>query len=160
MQSQAPELADAGRRILDTNGYLTLVTVDPDGRPRPTPVYFSPHQYASLYWISKPEARHSQNLAADDRVRAVIFDSSVPACTAAAVTATGRAGEVPGNELADHTPIAFRPFEGTRSLTPDELRGNNPFRLYVFQVESWELTICSAHPTLGTGSDRWMPVVL
>jgi hypothetical protein len=29
------------RRVIDANHYMTLGTIDPDGRPRPSPVYYT-----------------------------------------------------------------------------------------------------------------------
>ena len=40
----------------------------------------------------------------------------------------------------------------------EELSGDADLRLWVLHVDSWEVHIRGSHPTLGTGTDRRMPV--
>jgi nitroimidazol reductase NimA-like FMN-containing flavoprotein (pyridoxamine 5'-phosphate oxidase superfamily) len=157
---QADGLAAMCRQILDRIAYLTLATTDADGTPRATPLYFSPHRYTDLYWVSRPDAQHSLNIATDDRVRALIFDSTIPVGDGEAVTATGRARQVPETELADHVPVAFRDFPGTWTFTVEELSRSAALRLYVLRVDTWEATVGGDHPRFGTGKDRRVPVAL
>lgn len=46
---------------------LTLATLDPDGTPRATPLYFAPDAQADLVFLSDPETPHAQNLANSPR---------------------------------------------------------------------------------------------
>jgi uncharacterized protein YhbP (UPF0306 family) len=41
---------------------MTLATLDPDGAPRATPVYFVTDKAARLLYLSDPAAQHSRNL--------------------------------------------------------------------------------------------------
>ena len=50
------------RRVIDHNRYLVLGTVEPDGRPRLSPVFYTPVDYRDFYWVSSPEAQHSHNV--------------------------------------------------------------------------------------------------
>jgi hypothetical protein len=70
--------AARGREIVDSSLYMTIGTADADGRPWATPVYFAPDGYRELFWVSKPEARHSQNISVRPQVGIVIFDSRSP----------------------------------------------------------------------------------
>ena len=73
-----PDLNAIARRVIDANHYMTLGTLDPDGRPRLSPVYYTAARYSDLYWVSSPDAHHSTNLAERPEVEIVIFDSTAP----------------------------------------------------------------------------------
>jgi pyridoxine/pyridoxamine 5'-phosphate oxidase len=71
-----PDHAADARRIVDANVYMTLATADADGLPWASPVWFAHEDHTHLVWVSKPEARHSQNLAARPQAAIVIFEST------------------------------------------------------------------------------------
>ncbi|MBJ7358308.1 pyridoxamine 5'-phosphate oxidase family protein [Nocardioides sp.] len=153
-------LVAMARDVLDTVRYVVLGTVDEDGRPRTSPVYFTPHRYEDLYWVSHPDTHHSANLLRDDRLSGVVFDSTVvPGGAQRAVYVAGRARELPAAELDQHLPVAFDPARGGRSFSRDELTDpEDPLRLYVLHVDDWDVHVGAGHPTLGTGRDRRIPV--
>jgi nitroimidazol reductase NimA-like FMN-containing flavoprotein (pyridoxamine 5'-phosphate oxidase superfamily) len=159
--SEAAEarLAAEARDVLDRIRYVALGTIDEDGRPRTSPVYFVPHEYRDLYWVSDPASHHSRNLERDNRVSGVVFDSSPPPSPEArAVYVTGTASEVPAAELTQHLARAFDPRRGGRTFAAEELTGDAHLRLWVLHVDRCEVHIGARHPTLGTGTDRRMPV--
>jgi|SRR5215203_3950038 len=157
--SAGPDLDEMAREVLDSVRYVVLSTIDPDGRTRTSPVYFTPHGYADLYWVSDHETHHSHNLHRDPRLSGVVFDSSRPPKETKAVYLTGRAREIPSDELQQHLPVAFDPERrGGRRFEADELAGNADLRLWVLHVDTWEVHIGAGHPTLGTGKDRRVPV--
>ena len=158
-ETDAPDLASMAREILDGVRYIVLGTIDEDGRPRTSPVFFTPHGYEHLYWVSHPGTHHSANLARDDRVSGVVFDSTLPPIGGRAVYVTGVAREIPDEELETHLPVAFDPERrGGRAFARDELAGSDDLRLWVLDVDSWEVHIGAGHPELGTGRDRRVPV--
>ena len=153
------DLAAMAREIMDRIRYLVLGTVDEDGRPRTSPVYFVPHGYQDLYWVSDPASHHSHNLGRDGRLSGVVFDSTVPpGPDGRAVYVTGTAREVRPDELAEHLLHAFDPGRGARAFTAEELTGDTDLRLWVMHVDNWEVHLPAGHPTLGTGTDRRVPV--
>jgi hypothetical protein len=156
----AEDLDQLARDVLDTVRYVALGTTDDDGRPRVSPVYFVPHAYADLYWVSHPDTHHSVNLRRDDRVSGVVFDSTVvPGPDARAVYVVGRAREIPAHELDQHLPMAFESARGGHAFTRDELTDpGDPLRLYVLHVERFDYHVGAGHPELGTGRDRRVPV--
>jgi hypothetical protein len=95
-----------GPRRTGLDPYVVLGTIDEDGRNRTSPVYFTPHGYEDLYWISNRGTHHSQNLHRDARLSGVVFDSSRPPGQTSAVYVTGMAHEVPDDELEQHLPVA------------------------------------------------------
>jgi pyridoxine/pyridoxamine 5'-phosphate oxidase len=80
-----PDHAADAKRIVDSNVYMTLATADADGRPWASPVWFAHEDYMRFLWVSKPEARHSRNLAVRRQAAIVIFDSTVAEGAAEAV---------------------------------------------------------------------------
>ena len=154
------DLEASARHLLDSFYYLSLATVDDDGTPRVSPLYFTHHRYSDLYWVSSPAARHSLNIARDPRTMAVVFDSRVPVGEAEAVYLTGPAEIVPDDELADRCPVAFDGRGGATVLTPDDLRGDAMLRLYVLVAHTSEVLVRGSHPTLGTGRDRRIEISL
>ncbi len=75
--------------------YMVLGTIDEDGCTRSSPVYFVPHRYRDVYWVSSPTSHHSHNLKRDNQLSAVIFDSTAtPGPDQQAVYVAGAAREV------------------------------------------------------------------
>ena len=153
------DLEQMARDVLDTIRYVVLSTVDADGLPRTSPVYFTPHRYERLYWVSDPHSHHSANLLRDPRVSGVVFDSTRPPSRTEAVYVTGAAREIAEAELELHLPVAFDPERrGGRRFEPEEVVGSADLRLWVLEVAQWEVHVRGGHPTLGTGTDRRVPV--
>jgi uncharacterized pyridoxamine 5'-phosphate oxidase family protein len=151
------DLNAMARRVIDTNHYMTLATVEPDGEPRLSPVYYTPARYADLYWVSSPEAKHSRNLVERPDVKIVIFDSSAPVGAGEAVYLAATAGRIEDAELEAVCPEATRTTAGARRFAPDELRGAAPIRLYVARISSCEVHVAGRHPVHGRGIDHREP---
>src|SRR5262245_57094043 len=149
------ELRAMARQVIDGNRYMVLGTLEPDGRPRLSPVFFTPARYRDFYWVSSPDARHSHNVRERPPVEIVVFDSTVQPNQGEAVyvSATGR--EVPAHELADVVREAIHPqTRGARAFAPEELRGDAALRLYVATATAYDVHVGAGHPTLGIGLDR------
>jgi nitroimidazol reductase NimA-like FMN-containing flavoprotein (pyridoxamine 5'-phosphate oxidase superfamily) len=69
------ELRSVATSIIDSNQFMTLATADGDGLPWPSPVWYAPSEYREFFWVSSPDAQHSQNLRTRPQVGIVIFDS-------------------------------------------------------------------------------------
>ncbi|WP_328322574.1 pyridoxamine 5'-phosphate oxidase family protein [Kribbella sp. NBC_00382] len=121
---------DTARRIIDANHYLTLATADRDGRPWASPVYFTPDGGTDIYWVSRPDSRHSLNLTARPEVAIVIYDSQRPVFTAEAVYLTAHAEQVPDSDLIRCTPTYRSRLPDLTTFTPEHLQTPNPLRLY------------------------------
>jgi len=130
--SDPADLAARARAIVDANLYMALATADDAGEPWVSPVYFAHVGYRDLIWVSRPERRHSRNLAARDSVSIAIFDSSVPIGTGQAVYMTANAREATEDELEDLIGVfARRSVEhGGGPFTSAEVRAPAPLRLY------------------------------
>src|SRR3954447_15693147 len=93
------DTAVTARRLLDTNRYMTLATADASGRPWVSPVWFAPAGEDELLWVSSPDRRHSQNVAARPQIAIVIFDSTARVGEAEALYLEASAERVPDAEL-------------------------------------------------------------
>jgi hypothetical protein len=127
----ADDLAGHAQELLDTNCYLTLGTVGPDGRPWTSPVYFAAAGLREFYWTSDTGAEHSRHLAERADVSIVVFDSSVRPYHGRALYAVGTAGEVPSDDLDRGLRVYPGPSDrGATALTRDDVTGSSPYRLY------------------------------
>ena len=93
--------ATSARAIVDANLYLVLATADADGRPWPSPVWFAHEGYREFLWVSKPDARHSRNIASRGEVGIVIFDSTAPMGTGRGVYMAADARELAADESTE-----------------------------------------------------------
>ncbi|HEY4018746.1 MAG TPA: pyridoxamine 5'-phosphate oxidase family protein [Pseudonocardiaceae bacterium] len=150
-----PELDAMARKVIDGNRYLTLATLDPDGRPRVSPVYYTQARYSAFYWVSGPDAHHSHNISARPDIEIVIFDSAAPVGRAEAVYLSADATAVPDDQLDAACAEAFAT-EDPHGFTPDELR-DGTLRLYVAHARSYEVHVRGGHPTYGRGIDSRQP---
>ena len=127
--------ADAARRMIEANSYLTLATADAAGRPWATPVWFAHAETEDGYefvWVSKPGARHSLNIAARPAVAIVVYDSTVPVGGAAAVYVEAEATAVAAADraaaLAVYSDKSMA--RGIRPWQEGDVTGFAPHRLY------------------------------
>lgn len=146
-------LDEMARRVIDRNLYMVLGTLDPDGQPRLSPVFFTAARYEDFYWVSVPASHHSRNVAERQDVRIVVFDSSLPPGETEAVYVSATSRMVPRERLADVVDEAFRPDGGAVRFTPDDLSGDAALRLFVAHATSFEVHVRGRHPTHGRGYD-------
>jgi uncharacterized protein YhbP (UPF0306 family) len=136
------DLSTTAREIIDRSLYMVLGTADEAGRPWVSPVYFAVSDYRDFYWVSLPDARHSQNLAIRPEVSIVVFDSSVPIGTGQGVYMAARAEELTGSELERGIEVFSRRGEGHggRAWTADDVRPPAPRRLFrASATQHWTL---------------------
>jgi hypothetical protein len=125
------DLAAHARALLDANGFLTLGTVDPNGRPWTSPVYFAAAGLREFYWSSETDAVHSRNLTERPHVSIVVFDSSVRPYHGRALYAMATASELAGDDLERALEVYPGPsHRGATALTRDDVTGSSPYRLY------------------------------
>jgi len=156
------DLVAMARDVIDTNRYMVLGTVSPDGSPRVSPVYFTHHGYRDFYWVSGPGAQHSANVVARPAATAVIFDSTAAVGQGRAVYLTGTAVQVADDDLPRRCEVAFADTvaKGARPFTPAELSGDGDLRLYVLAATRHEVHIPGRDPVHGTGIDTRREVSL
>ena len=124
--------ATVAREIIDANWYMTLATADGDGRPWASPVWYAHQGYTDLYWVSRPGARHSRNLAVRPEVGIVIFDSTVREGDGQAVYVEALAEELDGADRDEGIAILSHRSEagGAARWGVADVSGPAPLRLY------------------------------
>lgn len=127
-----PGPASTARQIIDANRYLTLATADSAGNPWASPVWYAHEGYTSFFWVSRPQARHSHNLAVRAEVSVVIFDSAVSERQAGAVYLQALAEELSGAERDQGITIFSRRSRdfGLREWSTADVTASAPHRLY------------------------------
>jgi hypothetical protein len=134
---------DIARSILDGVAYMVLATADADGEPWASPVWFATDGYDDLYWISRPDARHSRNIAARADISIVVFDSTNPPATRQAVYMRATARQVDDPPAIAHGVAVFTRdsvAQGLGELIVDEVTGAADLRLFHARVhEHWIL---------------------
>jgi nitroimidazol reductase NimA-like FMN-containing flavoprotein (pyridoxamine 5'-phosphate oxidase superfamily) len=150
---EARRWATVARAIIDDGDYMTLATADEAGRPWASPVWYATVGYDELIWLSRPEARHSRNLAVRRELGIVIYDSSasIGLGQGAYVEAVGE--QVPESELGRCVDAYSRRSvaRGGEALTVAEVSDPAPHRLY--------RALASGHSTNGDRDER-VPVSL
>ena len=86
------------REIIDAGSYMVLGTADEHGVPWASPVWYAPDGYRRFLWVSRPETRHSRNLAVRPELGVVIFDSGAPIGTGVGVYMDAVAEQLTGPE--------------------------------------------------------------
>ena len=119
------------RELIAANRYMTLDTADAAGRPWISPVWFAPHDDGFL-WISRPDSRHSRNLAERQELALVIFDSTARPAERQALYVEAVAEQLDG-ERCDAAVARFSEHSVADELEPlgvDAVTGSGPFRMY------------------------------
>lgn len=126
------QLAVMAAQVIDANRYLVLATADQHGVPWVSPLWYAHAGYREFFWVSDPQARHSQNIEIRPRVSIVIFDSSAQPGAASAVYISGTAGMVAGPDLERSIEVYSRQSleQGLPAWTPSSVQAPARHRLY------------------------------
>lgn len=153
------DLAELARTTLAQHRFMVLGTVDPSGRPRVSPVWFSLVDHRTIYWLSSPDAHHSQNIELRPEVSIVVFDSNAAPHPGQAVYLEATAERVPDRELASACDEAFRDVDASLAFTSESLQ-TEPFFLYRARITASEIHVRGRDFGDGTGTDQRVPVQL
>ena len=134
------EVRARARAILDANRYMTIATADADGLPWASPVWVAVADPAELYWVSRPGARHSRNIAERAEIAIVIFDSTVPPGTGGGLYMAATAERIEDDaELQRGIEVFSRHSveHGARPWSASDVSGDAELRLYRAGVSAW-----------------------
>ena len=112
---------------------MTIVSADTAGVPWASPVWFADDQYAEFLWVSRPDARHSKNVAARPEVGIVIFGFDCSQGSADAVYIQGTVFEAEETDLSRMIRVFSKRStdRGGAVWTAADVTPDAPFRLYV-----------------------------
>jgi hypothetical protein len=138
------------RDIIEANRYLVLATADAAGRPWSSPVYFAQTGFTEFFWVSSPEATHSQNIAVRPEVSIAIFDSQVAIGTGQGLYMSAIAKLLEDDE----TPRPIEAFSrrsvahGGLEWTSQDVRASTGMRLYRAIADSHWILAKDGRPDL------------
>lgn len=72
------KLVDRAKRIISNILYITIATANKEGSPWNSPVYSAFDKDLNFFWASDQNGQHSKNIAENNSVFIVIYDSTVP----------------------------------------------------------------------------------
>jgi hypothetical protein len=126
------------REIIDKALYMVVATSDPSGQPWASPVYFAHHEYRDFFWISQPDATHSENLLERREVGIAIFDSTQPIGTGKGAYVLGVARELPAHETAEGIEVFSKRSvsHGGEEITAEDVSPPARHRLYQATAEA------------------------
>ena len=133
MSTDSDDRTAAARAIIDEIAFMTLATVDSHGVPWASPVWFAHADYSEFLWVSRPETRHSQNIATTAQIAIVIFDSRTPIDTGRGVYIEAEAQEVTDEAEIERMIAIFSErslAQGGSGWTADEVRPPAELRPY------------------------------
>ena len=140
MPESAPDHADASgqaREIVGSVPYVTIASAGADGTPWASPVWFAHVAYREFAWVSRPDTRHSLNLAERPEVSLVVFDSRVALGNGRAVYLEAAAGEVNDTGEIERLMAAFSQqsvAQGGVEWDAADVTGRAELRLYRAKV--------------------------
>jgi uncharacterized protein YhbP (UPF0306 family) len=130
------------RAIIGSSLYMVLGTADAEGNPWTSPVYYAHDGYSRFLWVSRPQRKHSQNVARHPQVSIVIFNSGAAISTGQAVYMAAEARETTDAERNEEIAVFSRrsQLHGAGAWTADDVSGSAELRLYIATVsEHWIL---------------------
>jgi uncharacterized protein YhbP (UPF0306 family) len=122
------------RDLLETQSTMTLATVDAEGRPCATPLFYLPRQDLTLCWLSSADSRHSGNLR------------SRPQASIAVYASVSRWEQIRGVQMEGEVREISEPAERRQSMVAYRRR----FRLGTV------LSVAIAQATLYSFRPRWL----
>jgi hypothetical protein len=127
--------------LIAGNRYMVLSTADRSGRPWISPVWFAPDGEDGFLWISRPDTRHSLNIAERPEIAIVIFDSSKPPAERQALYVEAVAEEAGPDPVLVARYSTYSISQGLGELTVAEVSPpSGAFRLYrAAATEMWML---------------------
>ena len=121
--------------IVAANQFMTLSSVH-GGEPWISPLYFAADEHYRLYFISRRDSQHAENIRSHQNVAVAIFDSTCTPghCDGAQIAATARELDA-SEEVAYGASVLFgRRFadeaQRQKYLDPARYRGDELMRIY------------------------------
>ncbi len=127
------DLVAKAKSIIQKILYITIATVDANGQPWNSPVYSAFDEAYNFYWASDQNGQHSKNIAANNKIFIVIYDSTAPEGTGEGVYIQAKAYMLTQTEEIEH---ALRYLDGRVNKKKDpqtrlaQFQGEKPRRVY------------------------------
>lgn len=110
-----------------------------DGQPWCCTVFYVYDKDFNFYWISKPDTRHSKEIAKNPKVAGAIVLPHVPKDPSRGIQFQGRAKLLSGKEEEIASKFFIRQFNREKTLLEDIRSGKNPHKFY--RIKPTELVL-------------------
>ena len=126
------QLNQKAKEIISRILYITIATCSKDGVPWNSPVYSAYDDHYNFYWASWVENKHSKNIAENEKVFFVIYDSTVPEGTGEGVYVQAKAEILTDVKEIEYTLSLLYTRKGAdpQKRNPQEFLGDHPRRVY------------------------------
>lgn len=116
-------------QVINSNRYLTLSTVDTNGKPWAAPLWYVKDDTGNFYWWSPAASQHSKNIEHSSEVYITIFNSQLPEGDGLGLYIQATASELPEDEL-DQIIELYNSTTEKFKMTRENCSGKAPTRLY------------------------------
>ncbi|MBB3676002.1 pyridoxamine 5'-phosphate oxidase family protein [Modestobacter versicolor] len=145
-------------RLLAEHRYLVLGTVDDDGGPWVTPLFFAPDGDSRVVWVSSPDSRHSGNLVARPAVAITLFDTHAPIGRAEAVYLEATAVAVDDGALPAALELLNARLPERQQLGTDEVGPGAALRAYAATVHRHSVLVRGGDQRFDNATDARLAV--
>lgn len=118
------------KNIISKILYITIASSTKDGMPWNSPVYSAFDENYNFFWASDQNGQHSKNIAENENVFIVIYDSTVPEGTGEGVYVKAKAHKIENEKEIQHALECLDGRVGKKSHSPSEFLGDMPRRVY------------------------------
>lgn len=126
-------LVQFAKDIIKNNIYMTLSTTNGE-TPWAAPLFYAVTDNYIFYFISQMDSLHTRHILKNPEVAFAIFDSHQKEGTGNGVQASGKAYQLPDQEL----PEAFKWYHTTFvKMTPESFTGIAPYRFFKIVPEKF-----------------------
>ncbi|MBC7836535.1 pyridoxamine 5'-phosphate oxidase family protein [Acetobacteraceae bacterium] len=122
--------AERAKEIISKIIYMTIASVSKDGQPWNTPVYCAFDEVYNFYWASWKENQHSKNIAENQDIFIVIYDSAAPEGTGEGVYIKAKAQALTDPKDIEQAAKYTFGRKGGKPRKPEEYLGDYPRRMY------------------------------
>lgn len=117
--------------IIEKNLYITIATYGyKERKPGVTPVFFASDENYNFYWVSSKTAQHSQNIAANNEIACVMFNSEVPEGTGRGLYVEALAFEVTQEQEIENALNLLSKKSGKKYRDVYDYVDSSPVRVY------------------------------
>ena len=88
------DLSKQAKEIIARINYITIASVTPDSKPWNSPVFSAYDDDYNFYWGTHKDSQKAKNIAANENVFLVIYDSTVPPGTGEGVYVKAKAHQI------------------------------------------------------------------
>jgi nitroimidazol reductase NimA-like FMN-containing flavoprotein (pyridoxamine 5'-phosphate oxidase superfamily) len=125
--------SDKAKLVINTNIHMTIATVDAQGKPWITPVFYVHDNSYNLYWTSYKESEHSKNIRNNSNVSIVIYGPVPPENNIDAVYMQATVTQLESeNEAFPAINILSKHIQEAKFMikSPSDVLGNAAWRIY------------------------------